>query len=113
MKKFFLVLFFSTASIVSAKQFSDYTFEKERMRLASDGIYVISSFEDSDRVTAYSYNGDFLWDTSFSAKIISWKIAGNSIFIFSKHRSGYKTYLTCLDRYSGQAIWKDKICQKL
>ncbi len=99
-------MFFATASIVSAEQFGDYNFAQERMRLASDGIYIISSFEDSDKVTAYGYNGDFLWDTSFFAKITSWEIAGNSIFIFSKHRSGYKTYLTCLDRYSGRMIWQ-------
>lgn len=101
-----LGLFLLAGSYSFAKEFHDYSFEQERMMLAEDGIYIISSFEDSDKVTAYSYFGDALWDTSFHAKITSWQLAGNSIIVFSKHRSGYKTYLTCLDRYTGKLVWQ-------
>jgi outer membrane protein assembly factor BamB len=108
MKKFILALFLSTASLVCADSGynSDYSFDQDRMMLAEDGIYLISSFEDSDKVTAYSYYGELLWDTSFHAKITSWQIAGNNVIVFSKHRSGYKTYITCLDRYSGRLLWQ-------
>lgn len=93
-------------SFATAADFRDYDFEQERMLMAEDGIYLISSFEDSDHVTAYSYYGDLLWDTEFFAKITSWQVAGSRIIVFSKHRNGYKTYLTCLDRYSGKKIWQ-------
>ena len=84
----------------------DFALEQERMLLASDGIYIISTFEDSDHASAYTYYGDLIWDTPFHAKIISWQVSGNNIIVFSKHRSGTKTYLTCLDRYSGRTIWQ-------
>lgn len=93
-------------SFATAGEFRDYDFQQERMLTAEDGIYLISSFEDSDKVTAYSYYGDLLWETSFHAKITSWQVFGDRIIVFSKHRSGYKTYLTCLDRYTGKSLWQ-------
>lgn len=107
MKKIFFLLLANLACFsVNGSEFKDYQFEQERMLMADDGIYLISSFEDSDHVTAYSYYGDVLWDTPFFAKITSWRVAGNRIIVFSKHRNGYKTYLTCLDRYTGKMIWQ-------
>jgi len=101
-----LGLFLSLGSLANADGLRDYDFQQERMLLAEDGIYLISSFDDCDKVTAYSYYGDPLWDTSFFAKITSWQVAGNSIIVFSKHRNGNKTYLTCLDRYTGKMLWQ-------
>jgi outer membrane protein assembly factor BamB len=93
-------------SFTPVTEFRDYDFQQERMLTAEDGIYLISSFEDSDHVTAYSYYGELLWNTSFYAKITSWRVVGDRIIVFSKHRNGYKTYLTCLDRYTGQSLWQ-------
>ena len=102
-----LAMFLSLASIASARQVSDdYDFTQERMLCAEDGIYIISSFEENDNVTAYSYGGTFLWDRSFFAKITSWQVLGSRIVVFSKHRSGYQTYLTCLNRFTGDIIWQ-------
>lgn len=107
MKKLYvsiLTLFF--CSIASAASFKDFAFEQERMLIAEDGIYLISSFEENDKVTAYSHFGDPLWNTSFYAKITSWQVIGDAIIVFSKHRDGYKTFLTCLDRYTGNVLWQ-------
>ena len=107
MKKFCLMMLgIFCCSMANAADLRDYDFQQERMLLAEDGIYLISSFEDSDQITAYSYFGELLWDTSFFAKITSWQVAGNSIFVFSKHRSGTKTYITCLNRHTGKILWQ-------
>ncbi len=107
MKKFYLLLLgIFCCTMASAGELRDYDFQQERMLLAEDGIYLISSFDTSDNVTAYNYYGDLLWDTSFYAKITSWQVAGSRIVVFSKNRSGHKTYLTCLDRYTGKVLWQ-------
>lgn len=105
MKKL-LVFFLCLSSFCFAERFKDYDFEQERMILAEDGIYIISSFEQSDGLTAYSYNGARLWETTFYAKIISWRIAGDGIVVFSKDRAAPKTYLSCLNRYTGVVLWE-------
>lgn len=96
----------SLGSQLQAAKYSDYDFKQERMLLASDGIYAISSFDSQDVVSAYTHHGAFLWHRNFNSKILSWEIAGNSVFVFSKSRSGQSTYLTCLDRYDGRVIWE-------
>jgi outer membrane protein assembly factor BamB len=106
MTSLFAALFLSLGSIGFAETFRDYDFEQERMMTTQDAIYNISSFEKTDAVTAYSYSGVLLWDKSFHAKITSWQIIGDYIIVFSKHRSGYKTYLTCMDRYTGSVLWE-------
>lgn len=103
---FTIALALSFASIASAQNFEDYEFAQERMLCAEDGIYIISTFEDSDHVTAYGYAGNKLWDRSFFAKITSWQVIGNRIVVFSKHRNGNQTYLTCINRFSGDLIWQ-------
>lgn len=107
-KAVFFSLFFALCSFatVNGVQFKDYGFEQEKMILTSDSIVAISSFESQDHVAAYSYHGLRLWDTTFHAKILSWQIVSDYVFIFSKHRDGYKTYITCLDRYTGSLIWE-------
>ena len=98
--------FLSLGSFCYADNFRDYDFEQERMLLSEDGIYILSSFDNSDGLTAYSYFGTRLWETTFHAKVTSWKVVGEYVFVFSKHRSGYKTYLTCLNRYTGAVLWE-------
>lgn len=105
----FLALILSSGSLFgwfNKDELKDYDFNQERMLLAEDSIYLISSFEDNDAISAYSYYGDLLWEKSFFAKIVSWQIAGRWIFVFSKHRSGTKTYLTCIDRFKGTLMWQ-------
>ena len=102
----FILLGIFMCSSLSAKSFDDYDFSQERMMLAEDGIYMISTFDNCDKVTAYSHYGDFLWETEFFAKIISWEVFGSRVIVFSKHRNGYQTYLTCLDRYTGKKMWQ-------
>src|SRR5262245_14590405 len=102
-----LCLFLSMGSLaMAADTFKDYDFQQERMLTADDGIYIISSFESQDGISAYSYFGEKLWEQRFHAKITSWRVIGNFIIVFSKARSGYSTYLTCLDRYSGALLWQ-------
>jgi hypothetical protein len=110
-----LVFFLSFASLAvaapvgkdfSSSKFLDYDFQQEKMVLFPDSVVAISSFENEDNVTAYSYRGDLLWNKTFTAKILSWKPAGDYIFVFSKHRDGYKTFITCMNRYNGDLIWQ-------
>lgn len=101
-----LTLFLSFASLATAQTLNDYSFQQERMFCGEDGIYIISNFEESDAVTAYSYSGTKLWNRSFYAMITSWQVVGNYIIVFSKHRGGYQTYLTCLNRFSGEIVWQ-------
>lgn len=103
-----LCLLFSTALITQAfaGSIEDYDFQQERMKLTPDSVMVISTFDSEDHVTAYTYAGVRLWNAPFHAKILSWEIAGNYIFIFSKDRKGTKTYITCLDRHTGSLIWQ-------
>lgn len=91
---------------VAAKLDSDYNFQQERMQLTPDSVIAISSFDTEDHVTAYTYGGTFLWNAPFHAKILSWHIAGDYVFIFSKDRKGQKTYITCISRHNGALIWQ-------
>jgi len=84
----------------------DYVFEQDRMRVTSDSVIVISSFDSQDHVTAYTHYGVRLWNDPFHAKILSWDISGDLVFVFSKDRQGTKTYLTCINRYTGELIWQ-------
>ena len=95
-----------TTSEVSAATFGDYEFQQERMQLTQDSVIVISSFDSQDHVTAYTFYGVRLWNAPFHAKILSWQIAGDLVFVFSKDRNGTKTYITCMDRYTGNMIWQ-------
>lgn len=104
--RYLLASLFLTAGALHAETFKDYAFEQEKMLLTSDSIYIVSSFENSDVITAYSYFGERIWDVTFHAKIISWEVTADNIFVLSKHRTGYKTYLTCLNRYSGGMVWE-------
>lgn len=109
MKRFFVlatILFLSFGSFCHAQGLRDYDFQQERMLLASDAIFILSSLDNQDGICAYSYYGNLLWETTFQAKVTSWRLAGDSIFVFSKHRGGWKTYLTCLDRFTGRVIWE-------
>lgn len=98
-------LFFSIATAGFAKD-NDYNFQQERMLLSQDSVVIVSSFDNQDHISAYSYTGNFLWNAPFHAKILSWQMAQDYIFVFSKDRRGSKTYLTCLDRFSGRLVWQ-------
>jgi hypothetical protein len=84
----------------------DYDFQQDRMQLTPDSVMAISTFNNEDHITAYTYSGVQLWDAPFHAKIISWKFAGDFVFVFSKDRKGTKTYITCLDRHTGNLVWQ-------
>lgn len=84
----------------------DYDFQQERMLLSSNAVFVISTFDSEDHVTAYTYYGTRIWNAPFHAKILSWQLAGDFVFVFSKDRNGHKTYLTCIDRDSGALVWQ-------
>lgn len=85
---------------------SDYNFQQDRMLVSSNAVFVISSFDTQDHITAYTHYGVRIWSAPFHAKIISWQMAGDFIFVFSKDRKGSSTYLTCLDRVSGELVWQ-------
>lgn len=84
----------------------DYDFQQDRMQLTPESVMVLSTFDNQDHVTTYSYSGTRLWNVPFHAKILSWKFAGDYVFIFSKDRNGSKTYITCLNRHTGTLMWE-------
>lgn len=86
--------------------YTDYGFEQERMLIDRGDIFIISSFDSEDHLTVYDFLGNRIWDDSFHAKITSWRVVDDLVFVFSKSRAGHKTYLTCLDRYTGRMIWQ-------
>lgn len=101
-----LLCFVNPITQASAASIEDYDFQQERMKLTPDSVMVISTFDSQDHVTAYTYAGVRLWNVPFHAKILSWQIAGDYVFIFSKDRNGTKTYITCLNRHTGSPIWQ-------
>jgi hypothetical protein len=103
---FLAICSFATAVPAPTSKFFDYEFQQEKMILTSNSVIAISSFDSEDHISAYSYQGDRLWDKTFHAKILSWQIVSDYVFVFSKHRDGHKTYITCLDRYNGSLIWQ-------
>jgi len=112
MKAIFLVVFTlsfamsQTFAITKSNSFKDYTFQSEKMLVGADAIYLLSPFDTSDRITAYTYNGLELWDAPLPTRLISWQVAGSHLFIFSKSRNEAKTHLTCLDRFTGNLLWQ-------
>ncbi|MBY0530110.1 MAG: hypothetical protein K2P51_07995 [Rhabdochlamydiaceae bacterium] len=103
---FILALFLAITAAASTREFNDYDFEQEKMFCTEDGIYLVSTFENQDKVSAYSYLGHKMWEKAFFAKITSWQIVNNYLIVFSKDRNGYKTYLTCINRFSGDLLWQ-------
>lgn len=107
-----ICLFISIAGSATAigiappPNFQDYEFNQDKMQLSPTGIYVLSSFENNDYITAYTYKGQLLWEAPFHAKVVSWKIAGDAIFVLSKSRNANKSYLTSLDKFSGLMLWQ-------
>lgn len=84
----------------------DYSFQQEKMKVDRDGIFIISSFDNSDVVAAYSFSGFRIWEAPFHAKIISWEVVDDQIIIFSKDRQGSRTYLDALNKYTGKLTWE-------
>lgn len=99
-------LSFAIVTQTQAVTIDDYDFQQERMQLTNDSVIVLSTFDNQDHVTAYTHYGVRLWNAPFHAKILSWRIAGDLAFVFSKDRKGTKTYITCLNRYTGELIWQ-------
>ncbi len=96
----------SLAAASDTQRLDDYTFNQDRMIIHNAGIYVVSSFDNADHLSCYSGDGQRLWNTKFSAKIISWDIMNNAVIVFSKSRTGHATYITCIDSLSGELIWQ-------
>jgi hypothetical protein len=103
---FFVAAETRLSSALSVSAPVDYEFQQERMLLSSNAVFVISSFDTQDHITAYTHNGVRMWNAPFSAKILSWQMTGDFIFVFSKDRKGISTYLTCLDKCTGELVWQ-------
>lgn len=109
--KFYKLAFLTSAvlfcsSLSAAAVANDYSFEQERMVIDRNDIFVVSSFDSKDYITVYDFFGRQLWNISFHAKILSWKVDNDLLVVFSKDRAGTSTYLTCIDRYTGKLLWQ-------
>jgi outer membrane protein assembly factor BamB len=101
-----LPFLFSVSLTARLSEPDDYSFNQERMIVDHGEIFIISTFDNSDGVTVYNFNGQRLWEVSFHAKIVSWNIQPDVIILFSKDRKGGTTYLTCLSRTTGRMLWE-------
>lgn len=81
----------------------------ENLSVTSDKIYTVSSFDSIDYFTVYSFEGTPLWEVNFTSKIISWKIANNSIIILSKARNGLTYFVTSIKNDDGTMTWEKPI----
>ena len=81
----------------------------EQLTVNAEDIYVVSSFADRDFFTVYSHAGDVKWEAPLNAQIISWEIADEKLFIFSKARSGLAYFLICLNAADGKLEWEKGI----
>lgn len=111
MKKYFFVLIclfttFAQDSAMADGYESDFEFKQDRMLVDGSEIYIISSFDNQDGVSAYNFNGQLLWEARFHAKILSWNVQPKIIIVFSKDRDNFATYLTCIDRKTGRCLWQ-------
>lgn len=94
------------APVFADNRTSDYDFNQERMIVDQGMIFLISTFDREDGITAYDYYGNRLWETRFKSKILSWDVQPRLIFVFSKDRFGRSTFLNCLDRVTGIVLWE-------
>jgi outer membrane protein assembly factor BamB len=81
----------------------------EKMAVSENKLYIVSSFENVDYFDSYTHTGDLVWEAAFTSKIISWKIQGNRLFIFSENRNGHVFYLTCFDVNTGKLLWEKNV----
>jgi hypothetical protein len=81
----------------------------ERLMMSGNSIYVVSTFDQIDYFTAYTFSGDAIWEISFNSEIISSKMKDDLLFIFSRARNGMTYYLTCLDTLEGKVVWEKAI----
>ncbi len=102
----FLAAFLLSGSQSFAQPIRDFDFNQERMVISKNRVYLLSSFDVRDYITCYNFYGDLLWSVPFHAKIISWRMVGDNLIVFSKDRAGDATYITNMDAITGSLIWQ-------
>ena len=104
MKKMAISLLLLVGSLATA---SDYQIDP---LAASEGtVFIVSTFEKRDYFTVFSATGTPLWEISFASKIISWKIDGGNLYIFSKMRTPEAYFLSCFETQKGELQWEKPI----
>jgi hypothetical protein len=71
-----------------------------------DTILLLSSFDKTDHITAYSDYGTLLWDVTMYRTVLSWKLKGNHLYVFSRHHSKQSTTISCIDTITGAVLWE-------
>jgi hypothetical protein len=85
---------------------ADCTLEQEKMDLEYEAIYVVSSPDSGDVLSAYSYCGDLLWQVPFTGQIKSFQYDWGQMYVYSFQVDPYSTTLSCIDAESGQIVWQ-------
>ncbi len=111
MKKKFsiLVCFLMISNALKADESKPKTPSFEKLLAAEDLVYVISSFEEINYLTAFSLLGEMTWEVIFASAIVSCDLEGEYLFVFSKARNGSAYYLTCIEANTGKLIWEKPI----
>lgn len=71
-----------------------------------DKIYTVAAFDERTYFTAYSLDGNPIWEAPFSSEILSWKIKDGQLLIFSVARNKEAYFLTCVDANEGMLVWE-------
>jgi hypothetical protein len=105
--KLLLALFLVGGSYVCASEaLEDFEFNQDRMFVSDEHVYTVSTFLDCDYLCVHDHFGNLVWKAPFHAKILSWQVRGQLVFVFSKARDGERTYLTCLNGFTGKVHWQ-------
>jgi hypothetical protein len=104
-----IALLLSIASLSFAEEVQMEGFSTEPMVAGSDRIHLFSAFEQVTYLTTYSYAGEALWEMPFNSQVLSWKIKENQLLVFSKARSGFIYFLSCIDERDGALVWERAI----
>lgn len=89
--------------------FAGNEWNNDKLFVAQECVFVISSFAEVDYFTTFSQSGDFLWEIPFSSQIQSWKIEDNRLYILSQTRNKLAYYLSCVSPIDGKMAWEKGI----
>lgn len=80
--------------------------EQERMIVDAGLVFVTSSFAQHDSISCYTQGGKPLWELYFHPQIISWRVEGDFLFVYSKARQDSRIFLSCLNKNNGVVLWE-------
>jgi len=98
---------FLLVSLATLAQANNY--QTDPLFLLQEKVAIVSSFEEGDYLTVYSSQGTPLWEVPFASKVLSWKIDGDNLYVFSKGRPNLIYFLSCFSTQKGELLWEKPV----